>query len=376
MKARIDYIDIPKGTRVLAASDIHAHGTWLKSLLEEVSFCGTDILFLVGDYLERGSEGLKTLRFVMDLCKRPNVHAIMGNVDYWVAAMFDDETSVETIKSRIERLRGWHGSDTFSEYCEELGVPYETLEDIAAARELIKKTYPSELEFLRTLPTIIDTPYYTFVHGGIPTKNLDELDLSDAHKFMKNDNFIAQNVHFDKWTIVGHWPSTLCCPYAKNMNPHVEAAQKIIDIDGGSGVKDEGQVNLLVIPSAGEEVFGWRCKDGFPLYRALDPQKQSKDSINITWTDKLIEVLQTNGDLSLIRRLSDGYEMWMPTDNIVEEDGKKCTKKDYSDFRLSVQPGDVVGFIKQDAIGTFIKKDGVCGYYDGRLEPIGKGKEY
>ena len=370
MEVKIQYVDIPKGKRVFAASDLHAHGSWLKSLLDEVNFCADDELFLVGDYLERGAEGLKTLRLVIDLCKRPNVHAVMGNVDYWALAMFDASTPVETIKKRIERLRGWHGADTFSEYCEELGLPYETLEDIEAARICIRERYAEELDFLRDLPTIIETPYYTFVHGGIPTKNLDELDMRDAHAFMKNDNFIGQGVVFDKWVIVGHWPATLCCEYAENNNPYIAHDQKIIDIDGGSGVKDLGQVNLLMIPSAGEDVFAWRYRDGFPLYRALDPQRQSQKSININWVDRWLEVLQTSGELSYVRRLSDGYELWMPTKNINEEDGKTCAYGDYSDFRPAIQPGDTVALLRRDAIGTYIKKDGICGYYDGRLEAI------
>jgi len=270
-------------------------------------------------------------------------------------------------------LRGWHNADTFSEYCEELGLPYETLEEIFAAREQIRSAYAAELDFLRSLPTIIDTPYYTFVHGGIPTKDLDALDRSDAHQYMKNDNFISQGVSFDKWTIVGHWPTTLYCDYAENLNPYMDRNQMIIDIDGGCGVKTVGQLNLLIMPCAGDDIFTWRYRDDFPMYRALDPQKKSTDSKNFNFADPWLEILQRNGNFVLVRRLSDGYEMWMPQDHVKEEDGKVQIWGDFSDFRPEIQPGDTVALVRRDAVGTYIKKDGVCGYYDGRLEPISVG---
>ena len=70
MKATIQYVDIPHGKRVLAASDLHAHGSRLARLLRKAGFCEDDMLFLVGDCLERGRENLKTLRMVMELCRR------------------------------------------------------------------------------------------------------------------------------------------------------------------------------------------------------------------------------------------------------------------------------------------------------------------
>jgi len=370
LKVKVQYVDIPAGKRVFVASDLHAHGMWLRELLEKAAFCDDDMLFLVGDYLERGTESLKTLRYVMELCSRPNVYATMGNVDYWAMAMYDAETPAKTIKDRVTRLRGWHDADVFSEYCEELGLPYETEEEILFARDKIASVYADEIAFINNLPTIIDTPFYTFVHGGLPAKDLSAIDMSNSHPLMKFDHFINKGIVFDKWVVVGHWPTTLCCSYAMNMNPFITFEQNIIDVDGGSGVKDAGQVNLLIIPHAGEDVFTWQYKDGFPLYRALDPQRQSKDSININWVDRWLEVLQETESLVYVRRISDGYECWMPKNYVAEENGKMCADGDFSDFRPEIAVGDTVALVRKDAIGTFIKKDGICGYYDGRLEPI------
>lgn len=367
-EVKIQYVNIPKGSRVFAASDLHAHGAWLKTLLDKVGFCDDDFLFLVGDYLERGSENLKTLRYVMELCRKANVYATLGNLDIWSMSVFS--RTPEEIKARIESMVPAYGSSLFSDMCDDAGLPYGTLEEIKYARGCLAEQYQPELDFLRKLPTIIDTPYYTFVHGGIPTKELHSLDMSDARPYLKNDAFIDQKICFDKWLIVGHWPATLYSTNAVNLNPHISYEQKIIDIDGGSGVKRDGQANLLVIPKAGEDVFDWHSCDDFPRFRALDAQAQSKVSANIHYADPWLEVQERCGELARVRRLSDGYTLWLPESRVKETDGKARIWGDFSDFRPEIRPGDTVSLIWKDAIGTYIKKDGICGYYDGRLEPL------
>ena len=368
MKAKLQYVDIPKGIRVFAASDLHAHGSWLKTCLDRVGFCDDDFLFLVGDYLERGPENLKTLRYVMELCEKPNVFATLGNVDIWSISVLT--LTPEEIKARIDSRIPVCGSTLFSDMCEDAGLPYGTLAEIAYAKDCFQERYQSELDFLKNLPTVIDTHYYTFVHGGIPSNDLSSLDMSDARPFLKNDTFIDQKIYFDKWLIVGHWPTTHYRTNAVNMNPYICWEQKIIDIDGGGGVKLDGQVNLLVIPQAGNDIFEWCSCDDFPLFQALDPQAQSKVSTIIHYADPWLELLERRGDLIRARCLSDGYELWLPKTNVKEEDGKARIWGDFSDFRPEIQPGDTVSLIRKDAIGTYIKKDGICGYYDGRLEPL------
>ena len=368
MKVTIQYVDIPKGHRVFAASDLHGHGSWLKSLLDEVGFCDDDYLFLVGDCLERGSENLATLRYVMELCKRPNVYATLGNVD--VFSLGWCRRTPEDIRACMDRFLPWYGSTLFTDMCEEAGLAYGTLEEIACAASHLPELFKAEFDFMYALPTIIETPFYRFVHGGIPTDDLGKLDLSEAGPYLKNDAFIEQGVCFDKWLIVGHWPASLYRRDSIDLTPYVSDDQHIIDIDGGCGVKSDGHVNLLLFPKAGEDTFTSRQHDDFPLYRALDTQLRSAVSGSITYADPGIDLLESRGELCRVRRQSDGYEMWVPAKYVKTEDGKSCIWGDCSDFRPEIRPGDVVSLIRRDAVGAYIKLNGVCGYYDGRLEPL------
>ena len=74
-------LDIPRGRRILAVSDIHGHVHFLKKVLEKAGFCEDDELIIDGDIIEKGPYSLETLRYVMELDKKPNVHVISGNVD-------------------------------------------------------------------------------------------------------------------------------------------------------------------------------------------------------------------------------------------------------------------------------------------------------
>lgn len=76
-------LDIPRGRRILAVSDIHGHVHFLKKVLEKAGFCEDDELIIDGDIIEKGPYSLETLRYVMELDKKPNVHVISGNVDSW-----------------------------------------------------------------------------------------------------------------------------------------------------------------------------------------------------------------------------------------------------------------------------------------------------
>ena len=81
MEITVKKISVPKGRRILAVSDIHGQWPFLEHLLEQTNFCDDDLLFIIGDIIEKGYENLASLRYVMDLARRDNVTVLMGNVD-------------------------------------------------------------------------------------------------------------------------------------------------------------------------------------------------------------------------------------------------------------------------------------------------------
>lgn len=81
MKIRTEQLEIPQGRRLLVTSDIHGHISLLQRLLERAVFSDGDMLFILGDIIEKGPQSLETLRFVMRLAEQENVTVLMGNVD-------------------------------------------------------------------------------------------------------------------------------------------------------------------------------------------------------------------------------------------------------------------------------------------------------
>ena len=57
-------------------ADIHGHGDRFHDLLQKISFSDRDTLYILGDVVDRGPDGIKLLFEIMD---RPNVTFIMGN---------------------------------------------------------------------------------------------------------------------------------------------------------------------------------------------------------------------------------------------------------------------------------------------------------
>lgn len=57
-------------------SDLHGEKYRYDAMLEMIQFSGEDTLYILGDVVDRGPNGIDILR---DIMQRPNVHLILGN---------------------------------------------------------------------------------------------------------------------------------------------------------------------------------------------------------------------------------------------------------------------------------------------------------
>lgn len=137
MKTTVKKIIIPDGRRIIVTSDVHGHYNHLKKLLEKVIFSEKDILFIIGDIIEKGPKSLKTLRYVIKLCKEYSVYPLMGNVDAWRLVMFDDDSdeNCEKLFNYILYMKRHWGGCLFADMCEELNLYINTHLDILEANE-------------------------------------------------------------------------------------------------------------------------------------------------------------------------------------------------------------------------------------------------
>ncbi len=367
LTTQIKEITVESGKRILVTSDIHGNLKYLKSILSKAAFSDSDILFIVGDIIEKGPENLKTLRYVMELCQKGNVIPLIGNVDaYRIKLIYGlSEENVNGFYNYILTLREWAGISFYEELANECGYTINSPDDILAAKQKIIKHFEKEFNFLSKLPTIVKTQNYVFVHGGLREKNVEDNINKGVLELTKFDAFMSQTPHtYDKYVIVGHWPVVLYSKSVQQMNPIFDREKNIISIDGGCGVKKEGQLNLLIIPDINCSVndITYISYDDITTVTALESQNNSNNSVYISWLNREIRILDKGDEFSYIEHIQSGRKFDIPNCYIRNEN--ECF--DYTDYLLSVNSGDKLSLITETSKGCIVKKDGVIGWYLGK----------
>lgn len=350
------------GQRLIAVSDIHGNLPFFRALMEQISFTPQDALILVGDMIEKGPDSLALMRLLMELSQTHRIYPLCGNCDGLVLNFFETDALDSTFFSSYLPQ---HPESAIRQMAREGG--FEQLEDLSRLRSDLRRAYPKEWAWLKSLPTILETEHLVFVHGGVPS--LEHMENLNRWRCMKNDDFLGQGHSFDKWVIVGHWPVTLYNPSVPSAAPIILPDRKIISIDGGCVLKMDGQLNALIIPGEDSQQFSWQAWDGLPVKTALDPQSPSQDSVNIRWGRAGLELLEPGEELSRCRHLETGRELWILNEYLRHGDqGLWC--EDSTDYRLPVSPGDRLTVVRQTKGGFLCKKDGITGWYFGRLSDI------
>lgn len=358
--ARIRRLEGTAERRILAVSDVHGNLPYFRALLEKAAFGGDDLLILAGDFLEKGPYSLDTLRFVMELTRQGNCFPLLGNCDSWNDIFREPEDSDEVIVNyMLTKKRGllW-------EMCNDAGLDPFELSDFAACKGALRRRYEAEWRFLESLPHAIETERFVFVHAGMrPDKPLAQ---HTAGELMRCDAFLRRGWRFERWVVAGHWPVMLYGEDTVCANPIVDREKHVISIDGGCVLKDDGQLNALVIPADGSENFGFVAYDPFPVKTVKAAQRGSARSYYIRWGDSRVEVLERGEEFSRCRHLRTGYEMDILT-RYLFTDERVTDCNDCTDYVLPLEEGDAVRVVEETSRGWFVKHHGVSGWYFGEL---------
>ena len=136
--------------RRLIVGDIHAHYDMLMKVLDKASFDpSSDILYSVGDLLDRGNKPVETIRFLMSL---PSFRPVLGNHDAWFESFLWNEKSPDN-----EWFQNNGGKYTASAFA-----------DLSSEEKMGIRKWFSSIPVVRTEDDII------VVHAGIPTEYTDK----------------------------------------------------------------------------------------------------------------------------------------------------------------------------------------------------------
>ena len=354
-------LDLPENKRILVVSDIHGNLPYLRGVLDKVGFCNEDILIVDGDFLEKGSDSLGTLRYIMELSKRGNVYTVCGNCDDWFRIF---SLSPEG-DDRILQYILYKKSGLLWDMCNECGLDPFNIESLSEVKKVLFMSFLEEWRFLSALPHAIETENFIFAHASAdPKKSLGEHTVDDL---VRCDYFMKTGRSFDKWVIVGHTPVVLYNKGIVCANPIVDREKKIVSIDGGCVLKDDGQLNCLMIPHKHSDRFFWDSFDSFKEYTALDEQRGSSVSSYVPWDDSMVQVLERGAEFSRCRHVSSGYELDILTKYLFS-DTEYTNCNDCTDYVLPVRKGDALKVVETTSRGYFCKKGGVSGWYFGRFE--------
>ncbi len=92
-------------------SDIHGHYSRYQAMLKQIRFGNEDMLYVLGDMIDRGPDGVKVL---LDLMARPNVTPILGNHELtaavclpWLMKEITDESIAALEAAELGALSEW-----------------------------------------------------------------------------------------------------------------------------------------------------------------------------------------------------------------------------------------------------------------------------
>ncbi len=213
---------------VYVCSDLHGYPIEkFKKLLESVNFSSNDTLYVLGDVIDRGPDGIKLLKWMM---LQPNVELILGNHEAMMLSC--DFLFEEITEDSIDRLTGTK-LQTYSVWVSNSGQP--TLNALSAMR---KSEIKYLLEYLREAPLYetltVNGTDFLLVHSGLglfdKCKKLREYSPTDL---LWTRPALNQRYFDDVTTIFGHTPTVY---YGEEYKGKILKTDTWIDIDVGAGL--------------------------------------------------------------------------------------------------------------------------------------------
>ncbi len=236
------------GMSTYVVSDIHGEYDLFMGMLERIHFSEQDILYVLGDVLDRGPHPIKVL---LEMMKYPNIIPMIGNHEvmgltclrFLMQEITDDNISKITDHPAIvQKLINWqmNGSVTTTDEFHKLDM--ETREQVLHYME----------EFILYEELTVGDTEYILVHGGLgnfePDRPLEDYDL-DELVWTRPDYEMAY--YDDIYVITGHTPTQAI--EANDRPGYIYRKHNHIAIDCGA-CRYDGRLGAICLET-GEEFY-------------------------------------------------------------------------------------------------------------------------
>ncbi len=350
-----------RGRRAIFLSDVHGELPVLQQLLRQIDFRpGNDLLFVLGDLIEKGSRSLDTLRFLMRLSRIPGVTVLKGNNDD-VLKLLQPECSAA---NRLGYLRSRRS--ILSEMAEECGINLDEKTEPDTLRKQLFARYEAELSFLQQRPLIVSGEGFAAAHPSL--QDAVHLENNDPDRVLRDNDFLFQSEpRFAVPVIVGHYP-TICMSRQIGYCGVLRWPERnLFAIDGGCGMHAHGQLNALIVEDGDFAHFRQKSADLLPSCRIVADQMATPPSerVFVRYFESEIEVLQQDGEFLQVRHQATGKKLTIPCDALRYIDGQTHCFNSTS-FWLPLRKGEQVKVIREYTDRCFCKKDNVLGWASRR----------
>lgn len=211
---------------IYVTSDLHGYPLEkFKMLLEQANFSEKDFCFVLGDVIDRGSDSINLLRWLMI---QPNIELLLGNHEAMMLSnlfLFNKVTEEEIEKLDEDQM------ELFSNWIENGGS--STLESL---RECSREVIEDIVEYLKDLPiyetVMVNGREFFLSHSGLAnfdkSKAIDEYEVND---FIWNRPLITDEYFDDMISVFGHTPTAL---FGEKYRGKVLKTKTWINVDTGA----------------------------------------------------------------------------------------------------------------------------------------------
>lgn len=208
-------------------SDLHGYPlNKVKELLKKAEFNNNDYLYILGDVIDRGNEGIKTLLWLM---KNANIELILGNHE---AMMLSCEFILDQINENFASNFNMQKMSLLSNWQFNGAAP--TMKELSALPTSQRKCI---FEYLRNAP-LLKTVYvgdsgFILTHSGLGSFDSSK-KITDytPDELLWNRPVINQKYFSDKKVVFGHTPTV---HYGNEFAGKILKTDTWIDTDAGAG---------------------------------------------------------------------------------------------------------------------------------------------